>query len=528
MLFTFHNQQSNRPHNNIMEGDLAQNSSSSLSEDEIALQGCCSPKRAPYRFLGLALMCLLGFGSYFCFDNPGALQDNFMDDLQMSTSKFVLLYSIYSWPNVVLCFIGGFLLDSVFGIRLGTVIYMALTLIGQIIFASGAMINAFWLMMLGRFVFGIGAESLAVAQNSYAVLWFKGKELNMVFGLQLSFARVGSTVNFLVMEPVYNYVFQYYKGPQCIGIVLFLAAGTCVMSMICACMLGLMDKRAERLLRRGEGQEPQIVSLKDVKDFKLIFWLLALICIAYYVAIFPFIALGKVFFERKYNFEPSAANTVNSLVYSISAIASPLFGYLVDKTGRNVVWMLISILATFVAHAMLAFSYTSPYICMVMMGLAYSMLASSLWPLIALVTPEHQLGTAYGIAQSVQNLGLAVVSILAGIIVDKGGYLILEMFFLGWIWFSLVTAVAIYLTDMATNNGYLNMTPEQREEYELVRCTPENLEREKLLSSECTSDFAPDNLMQPQSDISIRNRYLSRIGAMVPPHAVTPIHRPLR
>lgn len=93
-------------------------------------------------------------GSYFCFDNPGALQDNFKTDLHMSTSTFVLLYSIYSWPNVILCFIGGFLLDSVFGIRLGTVIYMGLTLIGQLIFASGAMIDAFWLMMLGRFVFG--------------------------------------------------------------------------------------------------------------------------------------------------------------------------------------------------------------------------------------------------------------------------------------------------------------------------------------------------------------------------------------
>lgn len=54
-----------------------------------------------------------------------------------------------------------------------------------------------------------------------------------------------------------------------------------------------MDKRAERLLRRGEGQENEVVSLTDVKDFKPIFWLVALICIAYYVAIFPFIALGK-------------------------------------------------------------------------------------------------------------------------------------------------------------------------------------------------------------------------------------------
>lgn len=513
-----------------MEGGLIESPDITLnqSEDEIALQGFCSPKRLPYRFLGLALMCILGFGSFFCFDNPGALQDNFRTDLQMPTSKFVLLYSIYSWPNVILCFIGGFLLDSVFGIRLGTVIYMGLTLIGQIIFASGAMINTFWLMMLGRFVFGIGAESLAVAQNSYAVLWFKGKELNMVFGLQLSFARVGSTVNFLVMEPIYNYVSQYYDGPECIGIVLFLAALTCVGSMISGCILGLMDKRAERLLRRGEGRPPEVVSLKDVKDFKSIFWLIAVICIAYYVAIFPFIALGKVFFERKYEYEPSNANMVNSLVYSISAIASPILGYIVDRTGKNVLWVFISICGTILAHGLLAFTYVNPYACMTLMGLAYAMLASSLWPLIALVTPEYQLGTAYGIAQAVQNLGLAVVSILAGIIVDRGGYFMLEMFFLGWLWISLITAVAIWLLDTATSGGYLNMTPGQREKYEQIRGTPESLEREKLLSPESTSDLSVDELLQPQSDISIRNRYLSRIGAMVPPHAKAPIHRPLR
>ena len=42
--------------------------------------------------------------------------------------------------------------------------------------------------------FSIGGESLCVAQNNYAVIWFKGKELNMVFGLQLSIARVVSII----------------------------------------------------------------------------------------------------------------------------------------------------------------------------------------------------------------------------------------------------------------------------------------------------------------------------------------------
>lgn len=65
---------------------------------------------------------------------------------------------------------------------------------------------------------------MAVAQNNYAVLWFKGKELNMVFGFQLSFARVGSTVNFIVMERLYRIVKEHVNIPdyQSLSIVLFI------------------------------------------------------------------------------------------------------------------------------------------------------------------------------------------------------------------------------------------------------------------------------------------------------------------
>jgi hypothetical protein len=72
------------------------------------------------------------------------------------------------------------------------------------------------------FLSSIGGESLAVSQNYYAVLWFKGKELNMVFGLQLSFARIGSAINFFVMGPLYKYVSHYVKGYESVGISLFI------------------------------------------------------------------------------------------------------------------------------------------------------------------------------------------------------------------------------------------------------------------------------------------------------------------
>lgn len=68
----------------------------------------------------------------------------------------------------------------------------------------------------------IGGESLAVAQNSYAVLWFKGDLLNMVFGFQLSIARAGSAVNFLLIGLLYDYVSKYYQGHECLGITLLI------------------------------------------------------------------------------------------------------------------------------------------------------------------------------------------------------------------------------------------------------------------------------------------------------------------
>jgi len=72
-----------------------------------------------------------------------------------------------------------------------------------------------------------------------------------------------------------------------------------------------------------------------------------------------------VFFERKFEFSPSNANTVNSIVYIISAVASPLLGLLVDKVGKNVFWVFLSILVSIGSHALLAFTFLNPYIAMV-------------------------------------------------------------------------------------------------------------------------------------------------------------------
>ena len=134
--------------------------------------------------------------------------------------------------------------------------------LGQVIFAMGGIVDNFTLMQLGRFVFGIGGESLAVAQNTYAVSWFKGKELNMVFGFQLSIARVGASVNFQVLSPLYNYISDTFNAPaySALGWTLMISGSTCVMSFICSVILGWMDKRADRILKKSAQEDGEVVS----------------------------------------------------------------------------------------------------------------------------------------------------------------------------------------------------------------------------------------------------------------------------
>lgn len=436
------------------------------------------PSRGGNRFVVLFFLCFLSFGSYFCYDNPAALQSQLKTNLNMSEVQFTALYSVYSWPNVVLNIVGGFLMDRVFGIRLGTNIYMALALVGQLVFATAVYINQFWLMLVGRFIFGIGAESLTVGQNNYAVLWFKGKELNMVFGLQLSFARIGSTVNFLVMESLYSAVSNLSSdGTHVLGLVLYIAAGTCVFSMICSICVSLLDKRAEKILQRNNNASGEVVKLTDVRYFKSPFWLICIICVTFYCSIFPFIAIAKDFFTKNFGMTAEQANTACSTVYVISGVGSPILGLIIDKVGMNIYWILVGIYGTVLAHLLLGFTHLNVFIAISIMGISYSILASSLWPLVALVVPEYQLGTAYGVAGSIQNLGLALFNIFCGLIVDKFGYRAVEIFFVSSLIASAISAFGLLLLDRM-QKGNLNLTPGGRARHEVLRQEKEQTQEE--------------------------------------------------
>nr|XP_054495321.1 major facilitator superfamily domain-containing protein 1 isoform X10 [Agelaius phoeniceus] len=176
----------------------------------------------------------------------------------------------------------------------------------------------------------------------------------------------GSTVNMNIMGWIYSRVQDLLgsAGPSTLGLALLIGGVTCLFSLSCALILAYLDRRAEKLLCKEQGKTGEVIKLTDVKDFSLSLWLIFVICVCYYAAVFPFIGLGKVFFIEKFRFSPQEASAINSIVYIISAPMSPVFGLLVDKVGKNIIWVLCAVVTTLASHIMLAFTFWNPWIAM--------------------------------------------------------------------------------------------------------------------------------------------------------------------
>ena len=161
------------------------------------------PTRLPYRVVVLVLICNITFGSYYCYDLPGALKGNLFDSVPgMNQLQYNLMYSLYSWPNTVQVFFGGYIIDRYLGVRRGSAICCLVLVFGQALVCFGISQKRIDVVLAGRFLFGVGGETLSVAQSAYAAQWFKGAELATAFGIVLSFSRIGSAVNFDVSPQV--------------------------------------------------------------------------------------------------------------------------------------------------------------------------------------------------------------------------------------------------------------------------------------------------------------------------------------
>ncbi|KAL7503420.1 hypothetical protein ACHAWX_000583 [Stephanocyclus meneghinianus] len=291
------------------------------------------------RWLVLVLCCILMSANYYAYDIPAALHQQIQTYMPPSPNfetKFNLLYTAYSLPNTILPLFGGNTVDK-YGAPKCQTIFAMTVFIGSSLLSIGVTSQSWNLMYLGRFVFGIGAESLGVAQSTVLSEWFEGKEAALAMGIALSVSRLGSIWNNLVSPKVANAKNGGVEAAFWVGALL-----TSV-SVVMGCFIVLVDGRTAKKIekRRGDSVESltaallegsivesefirtggcsrsssasaqeagrsESVHISEIRKFGQLFWLLSISCVVVYGCVLPFnnVASG-ILLERNFFTSPS-------------------------------------------------------------------------------------------------------------------------------------------------------------------------------------------------------------------------------
>ena len=363
-----------------------------------------------YRWMVLFFVSLAMFGNYYVYDSISPLADLLTKQLHFSDSSIGLLNAIYSIPNVFMVLIGGIVIDKI-GTRISTFVFALLCLLGAALTAATGTLT---MMAIGRLVFGLGAESLIVAVTTVIGRWFKGKELSFAFGLNLTLARLGSFA--ALNSPSWGKsLYDNWQVP------LLISVATAVISVVAVIIYWGMDVYAAKNFTLRPVPKQDKINFKEVFSFSKSYWLVVMLCVTFYSAIFPFQTFAVKFFIHVHNTSRELGGFLSSMLTASAMILTPLFGLLSDYIGKRSLLMMVGSLMLIPVYLLMAYSGVNLYIPMAMMGFSFGLIPAVMWPSVAIIVDEAKLGTAYGLMTMIQNIGLAFFNLLIGWANDASG-----------------------------------------------------------------------------------------------------------
>ncbi len=346
-------------------------------------------------------------------------------------SDFGMFFSAYGWFNVF--FLGlilvGVLLDR-FGIRFSTLASVIVMVMGAMLkyfaFKTDFNGNTFLgfdsqllLASFGFALFGVGVEYAGITVSKAVVKWFKGKEIAMAMGMQVAIARLGSFVPLAfgaAMATAWSVPDAVLFG------VLFLIIG-----FFGFLIYNVMDRKLDKQVKDAAdlGMEEEKFKLADLKVIvnNRGFWLIAILCVLFYSAVFPFYKYGPDLMVNKFGVSDKWSGLIPAVVPFGTIFLTPLFGGIYDKKGKGATIMIIGSLLLILVHFIYYLpAITSAYMAFVnaiILGIAFSLVPSAMWPSVPKIIPDKQLGSAYAFIFWVQNFGLWGIPLLIGIVLER-------------------------------------------------------------------------------------------------------------
>lgn len=337
---------------------------------------------ASARWLALMLLALAMFCSYIFMDILSPIKDLMQSTRGWDSTAFGTMQGSETFLNVFVFFLifAGIILDKM-GVRFTAVLSGAVMLVGAAInwyavtetFIGSSLetwfnnnlnyipgfdelgISPFYrgmpasakLSAIGFMIFGCGVEMAGITVSRGIVKWFKGREMALAMGSEMALARLG-VGTCMIFSPVIANLGGKVDVSRSVafGVLLLLIA------LIMFIVYFFMDRKLDAQTCEEEEKDDPF-QLKDLgKIFKSSgFWLVAMLCVLYYSAIFPFQKYAVNMLQCNLTFkelDPAsfwASDTVATLQYVIMLIVAgaSFASNFMKKKSAEYTWSIVAV-----------------------------------------------------------------------------------------------------------------------------------------------------------------------------------------
>lgn len=403
------------------------------------------------RWSVLILVALMMFFAYMFVDVMSPLKSLVEGNLGWNSSVFGKYAASEYILNVCgFLIIAGVILDKL-GVRFSGILSAGLMVIGAGIkfigisdwfqtTAFAQWLGSWWVEMpasakmasLGFMIFGCGCEMEGTNVSKILAKWFKGKEMALAMGLEMAIARLGVFAVMWIAPLISGHFNQSVIAP------LGFCGALLVIGLLNFVVFGVLDSKFDRQLveaglataEKSPEDEFHVSDLGAIFKSKM-FWIVAMLCVLYYSAIFPFQRYAPNFLEETLMIDATTASRLFSCFPILAMCLTPLLGIFLDRKGKGATMLMIGALIMIVCH--LCFAFVLPafprqwfaVLLIVVLGVSFSLVPAALWPSVPKIIDEKILGSAYCLIFWVQNIGLCLVPMLIGSLRNStGGYLV--------------------------------------------------------------------------------------------------------
>lgn len=329
------------------------------------------------RWTALLLLALAMFCSYIFMDILSPIKDLMLAERGWDSTAFGTMQGSETFLNVFVFFLifAGIILDKM-GVRFTAVLSGMVMLVGALIkyYAisesfMGSGVEAWFTENLnhipvfeqlgvspfyegmpasakvaacGFMIFGCGVEMAGIMASRGIVKWFKGRELALAMGSEMALARLG-VATCMIFSPFFAKLGGQVDVSRSVafGVVLLCIA------LIMFIVYFFLDRKLDEQTGEAEEKEDSF-HIRDIGQIlsSMGFWLVSLLCVLYYSAIFPFQKYAVNMLQCNLTFTelPSdsfwtstSATLVQYAIMLIVAATAFMFNFMKQKSIKHIV-----------------------------------------------------------------------------------------------------------------------------------------------------------------------------------------------